>query len=173
MVLKSVFIAIICTMLSAWSGLSMADEYRPDEFLGLDLTGALLSPKPLGPPSQFVPGPLDARIDRPDEGAQASVEPKEEPRTEPTVVVPRTRVVTRVVHARAEKPKEEPKAESKVVVPRMRIATRIAHVHAAKPRAVARTRLARRHTNPLDAQAFDTRIQVWPCKSGGICNWKR
>jgi len=33
--------------------------------------------------------------------------------------------------------------------------------------------LARRHGNPLDAQAFDTRIQVWPCKSGGICDWKR
>jgi hypothetical protein len=149
MVLKSVFIAIICTMLSAWSGLSMADEYRPDEFLGLDLSGALLSPKPLGPTSQFVPGPLDARIDRPDEGAQASVEPKEEPGVEPKVVVPRTRVVTRVAHARAEKP------------------------HAAKPHAMARTRLARRHSNPLDAQAFDTRIQVWPCRSGGICNWKR
>jgi len=24
-----------------------------------------------------------------------------------------------------------------------------------------------------DAQALDTRIQVWPCRSGGICNWKR
>ena len=144
MVLKSVFIAIICTMLSAWSGLSMADEYRPGEFLRLDLSGALLSPKPLGPPSQFVPGPLDARIDRQDEGVQASVEPKEEPKAEPKIVVPRTRVVTRVAHARAE-----------------------------KPRGAARTKLARRHGNPLDAQAFDTRVQVWPCKSGGICNWKR
>jgi hypothetical protein len=38
---------------------------------------------------------------------------------------------------------------------------------------VARTEIARRHTNPLDAQAMDTRIQVWPCKSGGICDWKR
>jgi hypothetical protein len=147
MVLKSVFIAILCTMLSAWSGLSMADEYRPGEFLGLDLSEAVLSPKPLGPPSQFVPGPLDARIDRQNEGEQANVEPQDEPKVEPKVV--RTRVVTRVVHARAEKP------------------------HAAKPHAVARTRLARRHTNPLDAQAFDTRIQVWPCRSGGICSWKR
>lgn len=31
----------------------------------------------------------------------------------------------------------------------------------------------RSHRNPLDAQASDTRIQVWPCKSGGICNWQR
>jgi hypothetical protein len=24
-----------------------------------------------------------------------------------------------------------------------------------------------------DAEAFDTRVQVWPCKSGGICDWQR
>jgi len=41
------------------------------------------------------------------------------------------------------------------------------------PRGAARTRLAHRHGNPLDAQAMDTRIQTWPCRSGGICNWKR
>jgi len=34
-------------------------------------------------------------------------------------------------------------------------------------------KLARRHGNPLDAQALDTRIQTWPCKSGGICDWKQ
>jgi len=48
----------------------------------------------------------------------------------------------------------------------------VAHARAEKPRGAARTKLARRHGNPLDAQAFDTRIQAWPCKSGGICNWK-
>ena len=53
----------------------------------------------------------------------------------------------------------EPKAVAKV---------RIAHARTEKPRAVARTKLVRRHTNPLDAQASDTRIQVWPCRSGGI-----
>ena len=31
MVLKSVSTAIICTTLLAWSGSSIADEYRPDE----------------------------------------------------------------------------------------------------------------------------------------------
>jgi hypothetical protein len=142
MVLKNVFIAIICTALLAWSSLAMADEYRPGEFLGLDLSKAVLSPKPLGPASQFAPGPLDARIDRESEGVQASAEPKAEPniviRNEPKIVK------TRVVHARVE-----------------------------RPRGAARTKLARRHGNPLDAQAFDTRIQVWPCKSGGICSWKR
>ena len=53
------------------------------------------------------------------------------------------------------------------------VKTRIVHARVEKPRAPARTKVVRRHTNPLDAQAFDTRIQVWPCKSGGICNWQR
>lgn len=44
---------------------------------------------------------------------------------------------------------------------------------AEKPRVAARTRLARRHSNPLDAQARDTRIQTWPCRSGAICGWQR
>jgi hypothetical protein len=42
-----------------------------------------------------------------------------------------------------------------------------------KPRAAARAKLARRHSNPLDAQARDTRIQTWPCNSGAICGWQR
>jgi hypothetical protein len=56
---------------------------------------------------------------------------------------------------------------------------RTVHVRAETPRGMARTRLAprtrlaHRHRNPLDAQAMDARIQVWPCKSGGICKWKQ
>ena len=48
----------------------------------------------------------------------------------------------------------EPKSEPKPVVRE----PRIAHLRVVKPHGPARTRLARRHTNPLDAQAFDTRI---------------
>ena len=149
MVLKNVGIAIICTTLLAWSSASLADEYRPDEFLRLDLSKALLSPKPLGPPSEFAPVQVEAKADRGSEGAQARAEPTAESK-----LVKTKRIVissTRVAHMRPEKPR----------------------VHAEKPRGAVRTRLARRHGNPLDAQAFDTRIQVWPCKSGGICNWKR
>ena len=131
MVLKNVFIAILCTTLSAWSGLSVADEYRPDQFLGLDLSRAVLSPKPLGPASQFAPVPVEARADRGSEAAPARAER-----------------ITR----------------SKI---------RVAHLRSEKRRTVAHTRLARHHGNPLDAEAFDTRIQVWPCRAGGICNWKR
>ncbi len=142
MVLKNVCIAIIYATLLPWSGPSIADEYRPDEFLSLDLSKALLSPKPLGPPSEFAPVQVEARADRGGGIKQARVEPKAE---------------AKIVKTR------------RVMIPR----TRVAHMRSEKPRGSVRTKLARRHGNPLDAQAFDTRIQVWPCKSGGICNWKR
>jgi hypothetical protein len=44
---------------------------------------------------------------------------------------------------------------------------------AAKPRPPARARVARSHGNPLDANASDTRVQTWPCRSGGICAWQK
>ena len=53
-----------------------------------------------------------------------------------------------------------------------RAKTHVARQRPEKPRGAAPTRLARPHGNPLDAQASDTRIQVWPCRSGAICNWK-
>jgi hypothetical protein len=126
MALKDVFAAVIFAAFLA-AGAAMADGYKPDEFLSLDLSKAALSPKLLGPPAQFQPVPIEAKADK-------------------------------VAHVRA-----APKAAPKI---------RVARVRAEKPHA-ARTRLAHRHTNPLDAQAFDTRIQVWPCRSGGICNWQR
>jgi hypothetical protein len=140
MVLKNIFSAVICATMLAASGVSVADEYRPGEFLRLDLARAVLSPKPLGPAAGFVSGPLDVGIGRGNEGAQARAQPTAEPKAEPKIAVHNTRVV----HPRAE--------PSHHVVP---------------------TKLARHHRSPLDAQAFDARIQVWPCKSGGICSWKR
>jgi hypothetical protein len=142
MVLKNVVVAIVCALLTGWSGVSAADEYRPDQFLGLDLSTAVLSPKPLGPPNEFWPVPVEARGDHAGEDSQARAEPV----TEPKVVIHRTRVVQK---------------------------TSVPHRRAEAPRGAARAKLARRHGNPLDAQALDTRVQVWPCKSGGICNWKR
>jgi hypothetical protein len=136
MVPRNFFTAVICATILTWSSLARADQYRPDEFLSLDLPRAVLSSKPLGPASGFTPGPLDVNTDRGSAAVQASAEPK----TAPTITVRKTRVV----QARAE-----------------------------KLRGSARTKLARRHGSPLDAQAFDARVQVWPCKSGGICNWKR
>ena len=64
------------------------------------------------------------------------------------------------------------KAEPK----RVHVRTTTGHARATRvgeAAGAARTKLARRQSNPLDAQAMDTRVQTWPCKSGGICNWKR
>jgi hypothetical protein len=140
MTLKGAFFATVCITLLASGGASVADEYRPDQFLGLDLSQAVLSPKPLGPATEFAPVAVEAKTDQ---GTDNATEPAQ---------------------ARA-----EPKAEPHIIIPK----TRLAHVKSEKPRGAARTRLALRHNNPLDAQALDTRIQVWPCNSGGICNWKR
>jgi hypothetical protein len=131
MVLRGVLTALVCTVFLAASSSSMADGYKPDEYLSLDLTQAALSPKLLGPPSQFEPLRVQDKADSQSRSAQAGAEPKA------------------VVKVRA------------------------AHVRAEKRHGAARTKLVHKHGNPLDAQAFDTRIQVWPCKSGGICNWQR
>ena len=70
----------------------------------------------------------------------------------------------------------EPKADPPRVVRTTRVTPlvekpRVAQVHVEKSRTPARAKLARR-SNPLNAQAMDTRVQTWPCRSGGICNWK-
>lgn len=102
-----------------------ADAYRPEEFFRLDLNRAALSPKPLGPPAQFEPVPVEAKAD--------------------------------------------PAPAVAAVIP----AVRAARAPVAKRQAGPRHKLARSRGNPLDAQASDTRIQVWPCRSGGICNWSK
>jgi hypothetical protein len=133
MFLKNVLVACICATVLAWNSPSGADEYRPGQYFGLDLSKALLSPKRLGPAAQFAPVPVEAQADRESEAVKANSSPE----------IPAHR--TRVAHLGADKPRHAP----------------------------ARTKLAHRHTDPMDAEAFDTRIQVWPCRSGGICNWKR
>jgi hypothetical protein len=125
---KIVFAAVVCAAFLAVNPV-LAEGYKPDEFLTLDLKKAVLSPKPLGPQAQFEPVRIEAKTD-----AQS-----------------------KAVHVDA-----APQAAAKVRVAR-----------AERPRGAARVKLARHHTNPLDAQASDTRIQVWPCRSGGICNWQR
>jgi hypothetical protein len=131
LVLKSAFAAALCTGLLMSGGAALADEYRADQFLGLDLSQAVLSPKRLGPETHFAPVRIEARTDR------------------------RPVKTERVVVAKEAAPRPQ-----------------VAQQRVEKPRAAARTKLARRHSNPLDAQARDTRIQKWPCTSGGICGWQ-
>lgn len=138
MIPKAIPAAIAVALLFAGGVGARADDYRPHEYLGLDLSRAVLSPKRLGPETQFAPVALEARGGN---EAQTRAEP---------VDVPRKVTVERV---RGSEP-------------------RPVRARTAEPRGVARARLAHRR-NPLDAQAMDTRIQTWPCRSGGICDWKR
>jgi hypothetical protein len=119
--------------------------------LNLDLSKAALSPKPLGPPAQFEPMRDEAKTD-PQSNVHVDAGPNAVNAAPKHVNAAPKAAKTKIVHAPADK---------------------IVHARAEKPRAPARTKVVRRHTNPLDAQASDTRIQVWPCRSGGICNWQR
>jgi hypothetical protein len=130
--LKNAIATALCAGLLMSGGAALADEYHAGELIGLDLSQAVLSPKRLGPETQFAPVRIEARTDRKPVKTERVVVPKEA----------------------APKPQ-------------------MAQARVEKPRAAARAKLARRHTNPLDAQARDTRIQTWPCKSGGICGWQR
>ena len=110
------------------------------------LSKAVLSPKRLGPETQFAPVGVEAKTDGTQAGVDASVGPKSPVRK---IHVAKTHVAkTHVEKTRVEPPRA------------------VAHVN-------ARAKLARRHGNPLDAQAADSWIQTWPCRSGGICNWQR
>ena len=142
MVLKN--IVLTGALVLVWSSGAFAAEYKPDEFLQLDLSKAVLSPKPLGPETQFAPVRIEANSGN--SSPAPAAQPLAPKKLAAHVSIPKTRV-----------------AQTKIVD----------HRRAAKPRYAARTRLAHRHSNPLDAEAMDTRIQVWPCKSGGICNWQQ
>lgn len=139
MIPKATLTVVAAVLLLSGIGSAQAGDYKPYEYLGLDLSRAVLSPKRLGPETQFAPVALEARGGS---EAQARAEPGEVPRK---VAAERGRA-------------SEPKAT---------------RTRTAEPRGAARARLAQRRGNPLDAQAMDTRIQTWPCKSGGICDWKR
>src|SRR6516164_2727179 len=142
MALKHLFAASLGAALICASA-SMAADYSSDEFFGLDLSKAVMSPKPLGPPATFEPVPVEAKSDRASEPASARDELKTEPR----------KVAVETAKARH----------------RRHVAAAVSQ----KSKASGRTHLAHRHRNPLDAQAMDTRTRPGPCKSGGICNWRQ
>ena len=163
---KHVSLFVASALLLSWAGSAAAEEYRAHEFLSLDLSKAVLSPKRIGPPAQFAPVAVEARND----AVQTREEPSVDYRTRATTV---KQADSDDAQMRAE-PKSTSEPDRKVVR-----TTRVKSEPVAKPertakrQAPARAKVVRRPGNPLDAQAMDTRIQKWPCKSGGICDWKR
>jgi hypothetical protein len=203
MVLIRVFPALTGAALLMLGGASVAADYRADEFLSLDLSKAVLSPKRLGPPAEFAPVPLEAKGDVAKNDAKGDASKSDAAKSD----------VAKSDSAKSDSAKSDvAKGDTaKPGTPRSDVATSepaptrserraaphrgpaLAHVQAEKPRGAARTKLAHRHSNPLDAQARDTRIQTprfqahriqspriqspriqtWPCNSGGICDWKQ
>ena len=152
MFLKNMPVAVLGALLLA-AGTAPAAEYRPDDFLTLDLPKAVLSPTPLGPRNQFVPMPVEAKGDyKGDHKRDYRADAGSDAKTEDGYASP-----AHVTPARMARSQQKPP-----------------HGFAEKRLGSARTRLAHRHGNPLDAHALaiDHRIQTWPCRSGGICNWK-
>ena len=144
MVPRSLVPAVLAGALLA-SGSALAADYRPGDFLNLDLSKAVFSKTPLGPPAEFAPVPVEAKSDRGSEPAWARNDLKVEPKHVPTHTVRAAQV------------------------------HRPTRVASERRHGTARVRLAHRHyRDPMNAQAMDTRIQTWPCRSGGgICDWKR
>ena len=155
MALKGIFPALLANALLLAGGSSLAAPYQPGDFFNLDLSKAVLSPTPLGPPTEFAKVPVEARSGRTSDVSWARHALNTEPRkvAAETVKASLAGAVAQV-HGPA-------KTDSHA---------RIARRHDSR-----RVRLAHRHRrgNPMDAEAMDTSIQVWPCRSGGICNWKQ
>ena len=63
MVLKSAFVAAVCTGVLAISGPAGADQYRSGELLKLELPKAVFSSKRIGPETRFAPVRIEARSD--------------------------------------------------------------------------------------------------------------
>jgi hypothetical protein len=162
-VLKRLVPALVGAASLALAGAAMADEYRADEYFNLDLSKAVLSPKRLGPPQEFAPVAVEAKSENKSETkadrASGPLWARHDLKAEPRKVAVQDVKVTgplRVTHPHR--------------VPHIASENRVSE----KPKGSARIGLAHRHRNPLDAQAMDTRIEKWPCKSGdgGICDWK-
>jgi hypothetical protein len=156
-------LAVLGVAALAWSGPAAAQPYSPGEFLNLDLSKAVLSPRPLGPATSFTPGPLDVTIDRGANPAQANAE---------LVVDPKT-VAVQTVHAEDDQAADQSRPVASAARVNRTFHTHVAHARAERPAPHKPHALVALHgRSPMEAQARDTRIQVWPCRSGGICNWK-
>ncbi len=161
------------------TGAGSAVRYRPDAFLTLDLSKALLSPIPLGPKARFEPLGIEAKTD-----------------TLPTPTQDMARAASKALAGTATQTASQtpdkdmsdtsaPPAQtssagaSKAASPsRTATSSRGASTRtAATVHSRTRQAAARRHGNPLDAQAYapprraQTHVQTWPCRSGGICGW--
>lgn len=152
MVLRGICSAALGAALMLACGTVWAADYRPDQFLDLDLSKVALSPKRLGPPTTFTKVPIEVKSEY--SGLLDSNDARKV-------------AVERVKAAPTHVAKRTPPRHHRM---------RLAHARPEKPRHLARIRVAHRHhCNPLNAAAMSPSIQKWPCNPGygGICTWRR
>ena len=138
------------------SASSFAQDH-PRSMLGdFDLKSVILSPAPLGPPSQFEPSTSAA--------AKAETQPPVAAETQPA-----TAAASDTKPAVAAKRQRRPVlAKSEVASPRK--------MASSKPRQKSTVAAPKPKANPLSAYARDVRRQTWPCTGtagGGICAWSQ
>ncbi len=161
------------------TGAGSAVRYRPDAFLTLDLSKAVLSPIPLGPKAHFEPLGIEAKTDTlptpTQDMARAASKALAGTATQTADQTSgKNAPDTPTTAAQASNATESKTASSSRTAASSRGAsTRTAATVHSRTRQAA----ARRHGNPLDAQAYapprraQTHVQTWPCRSGGICGW--
>jgi hypothetical protein len=139
--LKLLFLAASMVMSTS----SFAQD-QPRSMLGnFDLKSVVLSPVPLGPPSQFEPSAVAVQPEtKPEATSTATAEPDKEP-------------------AVAAKPDREPTVAKAEAAPRK--------ITSSKPRQKSAVAARKPRANPLDSYARDAGRQTWPCTGGGICAW--
>jgi hypothetical protein len=92
MVLKFI-VPIVLGAALTHSAAAAAADYRPDEFLKLDLAKAVLSPKPLGPAATFEPVPIEAKTDpKTADQPVVAAQPESRPDVPRAITTPRVRV---------------------------------------------------------------------------------
>jgi hypothetical protein len=127
------------------SASSFAQDQSRSMLGNFDLKSVVLSPVPLGPPSQFEPSALAAKPEtRPETTSAAAAEPAKEP-------------------AAAAKPDKRRTVAKSEATPRK--------LASSKPRQKSAVAARKPKADPLDSYARDARRQTWPCTGGGICAW--
>jgi hypothetical protein len=123
------------------SATALAQDQPRSMLGGFDLKSVILSPAPLGPPSQFEPPTIAAT---PETTSAVAAEPD----TKPDV---------------AAKPDKKPIVAKSEAAPRK--------VTSSKPRQKSAVAARKPKASPLDSYARDAGRQTWPCTGGGICAW--
>lgn len=132
-------------------GTAAVAQEKPRSMLGdFDLKSVILSPQPLGPPSQFEP--------------KAAAKPDPDLAAKPEPTAPNIAAKPEARRTVAEKPAPKRTTAKPDVSPPRKMTS-------SKPRQKSAVAARKPKASPLESFARDSGRQTWPCVGGGICNW--